>query len=302
LGGADFKRIEIMAKSKKSHGWWWLLVIIVLAGLSYYLYSQMFAKPTKEATVEKTPPAKVQPLSQDNRSPAGEEQVTRVQPIQEESTLISETKEDYCTQIEKDVAEFFLYLDEKGYFRKLNPETDAQTRFKKILRRVSARPPFPAGEGADPKIIVQNLYHFFRILGRKDLMLIRSVINNEQDSLELSLELFYRWLTLGDRCPDPEKIRPSMKILYHYAGFFINTTGGRAYLFRRPSGLRLLVSYYSLLIIHEADRKGTNNYGIDILPFLISLKKEIGYYPDFQLQEKYIDRLVGIERYYGQRR
>jgi hypothetical protein len=120
--------------------------------------------------------------------------------------------------------------------------------------------------------------------------------------MEISLEMFYRWLTLGERCPDPENIRPSMTTLYQYAGFFINTTGGRAYLFRRPSGLRLLVSYYSVLIIHEADKKGRNNCGIDIFPLIEPLKNEIRYYPDFQFQEEYIGQIEEIEEYYRKKR
>ncbi|MCD6297524.1 MAG: hypothetical protein J7M30_10255, partial [Deltaproteobacteria bacterium] len=211
-------------------------------------------------------------------------------------------KEDYCARIEKNVGEFFHYLDEKAYVKKLNPKTDTYTQFKKILRRAAARPPFPAGENADPKMIIRNLYHFFRILDRKDLSLIRAVLKNEQDTMEISLEMFYRWLTLGDRCPDPENIRPSMTVLYQYAGFFINTTGGRAYLFRRPSGLRLLVSYYCVLIVHEADKKGRNSCGIDIFPLIKPLKNEIRYYPDFQFQEEYISQLGQIEDYYRKKR
>ena len=120
--------------------------------------------------------------------------------------------------------------------------------------------------------------------------------------MEISLEMFYRWLTLGDRCPDPENIRPSTTVLYQYAGFFINTTGGRAYLFRRPSGLRLLVSYYCVLIVHEANKKGRNRCGIDIFPLIKPLKNEIRYYPDFQFQEEYIAQLGQIEDYYRKKR
>ena len=93
-----------------------------------------------------------------------------------------------------------------------------------------------------------------------------------------------------------------MTTLYQYAGFFINTTGGRAYLFRRPSGLRLLVSYYCLLIIHEADKRGMNRCGIDIFPLVEPLKNEIRYYPDFQFQEEYIGQIGKIEEFYRKKR
>ena len=294
-----------MAKSTKSnigHGWWWLLLIIILAGLGYYLYSEMGREPAKDSIIEGPASVKKIPAPTEPQGVTGEEGAVPVRPTREEPPLKPAPKEDYCARIEKNVAEFFRYLDEKEYVSRLNPKTDAYTRFKKILRRAAARPPFPAGEGADPKIIIGNLYHFFRILDRKDLSLVIAVLKNEQDAMEISLEMFYRWLTLGDRCPDPENIRPSMTVLYQYAGFFINTTGGRAYLFRRPSGLRLLVSYYCILIVHEADKKGRNNSGIDIFPLIEPLKNEIRYYPDFQFQEEYIGQLGQIEDYYRKKR
>ena len=131
---------------------------------------------------------------------------------------------------------------------------------------------------------------------------IREVIKNEQDTMEMNLEMFYGWLMMGDRCPDAEGIRPSLDILYHYAGFFLNTTGGRAYLFRRTPELRLLVSYYCLSILHEADKKGKNNYGLDIYPFISPLLKEISLYTDFQFQSDYINNLNKMVNYYLENR
>ena len=120
--------------------------------------------------------------------------------------------------------------------------------------------------------------------------------------MEDNLDMFYRWLTLGDRCPDPEKLRPSGAVAYRYAGFFLNSTGGRAYLFRRSAGLRLLVTYYCLLIVHKADREGRNNYGIDTFAFVAPLKEEIGHNPDLQYQREYLEQLKWVESYYLQKR
>ncbi len=289
-------------KGKIGPGWWWLLLVIILAGLGYYLYSEIVRKPVKNSVIERPAPLKKLPPPTEQNRVTGEEESVKVGPIREEPNAEPFPKEDYCTQIKNNMAEYFRYLDAKEYVRRLNPEADVYTRFKKILRRVAAKPPFPAGEGTDPKMIIGNLYHFFRILDRKDLSLIRAILKNEQDTMEIGLEMLYRWLTLGERCPDPENIRPSMTVLYQYAGFFINTTGGRAYLFRRPSGLRLLVSYYCILTVHEADKKGRNNCGIDIFPLIEPLKNEIGYYPDFQFHEEYINRLGRIEDYYKTKR
>ena len=286
-----------MKKSGKSRIWWWLL-LVVLAGIGYYVYSEMWPKPEEV----KVSPVKEAGLSE-IRPEAAEEVRKPIPSLTKEEPSVKPTdEEDYCAKIENNIGEFFRYLDQKKYVQKLTLKTNTYNRFKRMLTRLAARPPIPAGEGKDPKILIQNMYHFFRILGHKDVRLIREVIKKEKDTMENSMGMFYTWVTLGDRCPDPEGLRPSMKILYRYAGFFLNSTGGRAYLFRRSVGVRLLTTYYCILIVHEADKKRMNNYGIDILPFITPLREEITIYPDFQFQQEYIDKLNQLENYYLEKR
>jgi hypothetical protein len=114
--------------------------------------------------------------------------------------------------------------------------------------------------------------------------------------------MFFKWLSLKNHCDCFEELKPSMESLYQYAGFFLNTIGGRAYLFRRTSTLRLLVSYYCLLVLHEADRTGENRYGLDIYPHIALVKNEITNYPAFQFQQEYIEQLSRLESYYLDKR
>jgi hypothetical protein len=132
--------------------------------------------------------------------------------------------------------------------------------------------------------------------------LISAIVINEEDTLEINLEMFYKWITLSEQCPDHNFPRLSKEALYQYAGFLLNTVGGRAYLFRRSSGLRLLVSYYALLIVHEADKEGQNQYGLDIFPLILPLMEDINRYSDFQFQKDYILKLANIEEYYLKKR
>ncbi len=291
---------NIMTKRAKGRIWWLLLLIVALAGLGFYLYSQMGPDEIKPLVAKKVSPAKPERLIQAEVK----EKKPEVFPVptKEEALLKPSPEEDFCPKIEKGMAEFFHYLDQKKYVQRLDPNRDSYARFKDILKRSAARPPIPAGEGTDPKILIKNLYHFFHVLGRKDLKLIRMVMANEKDSMEYNLTMFYRWITLDDRCPDPEGLRPSMSVRYQYAGFFLNTTGGRAYLFRRTQGLRLLAGYYCILIVHEADKKGLNSYGIDVLPHITPLKKEISRYSEFDFQREYIEELNRIEDFYLKRR
>lgn len=208
----------------------------------------------------------------------------------------------YCALIEEYVADFFGYLNTEKYIKRLDLKTSAYSKFKQILKRLAAQPPVPAGEGIHPAIMLKNIFYFSRALDRKDLRVFKEVVVNERDNMELNLEMFYRWLMLGNSCPNPRGVRPPFDVMYRYAGFFLNSTGGRAYLFRRSISLRLLASYYCLLIVHQADRLGKNSYGINIVPYIQPLKDEISNYPNFEFQDQYVSTLTRLEDYYLQKR
>ena len=210
--------------------------------------------------------------------------------------------QEYCAKMENDIRDFFKYLDKKNYIQHLNERMDTYAEFKRILKQLSSNLPIPAGEGIDSIVMTKNIFYIFRILSKTDIRLVKEIIINESETMELNLEIFYRWLLLGNQCPDPDEMRPSFDVLYQYAGFFLNTIGGRAYLSRRPMALRMLLSYYSLLIIHEADRKGRNTYGIDLFPYIAPLLTEMAIYPDLKLKKEYIQKLNQMESYYLQKR
>jgi len=293
-----------MKKEKTKHGWLWLfllIVILLLAGLiAYLMFLEKEEKSGNDLAFKKASPVETKPTSEKVPQVAEEEMAATEE---EEKTALSPlSEEEYCIQIENDVTGFFRYLDQKEYIKRFHLKTGTYSYFKKMLKRLALRPPVPAGEGNDPEIMVRNLYLFFRILKPKGLNLVRSVLNNEQDTMETTMELFYNWLVLPDSCPDTGKLRPSSNIIYKYAGYFLNTTGGRAYLFRRKTSFRLLATYYSLLIVHEADKTGKNNYGIDIFPLIAPLIKEFSHYPDFHFQNEYISHLNNLKDYYQQKR
>ena len=202
------------------------------------------------------------------------------------------------SEIEAEVTEFFAFLDTQDFVRHSDTGTTSYEHFERIIGKLSSNPPIPAGEGMDLKYMYRNIFHFFRLLDRNDLYLIRETISHETDSMEMNLDLFYRWLTVERSSSEGEGLRPSLDVRYQYAGFFLNTIGGRAYLFRRSLGLRLLISYYCILIIHEADKEGRNTYGIDVLPTLFAVKNEIGNYPGFRYRDEYVRKLNTLESYY----
>ncbi|MBW1781887.1 MAG: hypothetical protein JRL30_14240, partial [Deltaproteobacteria bacterium] len=70
--------------------------------------------------------------------------------------------EIYCTLINEYIADFFDYLNSEKYIRRLDLKTDTYSKFKQILKRLTAQPPVPAGEGMRPAIMLTNIYYFSR--------------------------------------------------------------------------------------------------------------------------------------------
>ena len=299
-----------MKKKSGSSIWLLLLIIIIIlliiAGGGYYFYSKkdVVQEPEKILPSPPLPPVTEPKATISDMVPEKPEGPIERQeiPLEEPSKPELSASQYKCKQIEKDILDFFQYLDKKEYVKNLNLGSGSYSAFKKILFKLSSRTPIPAGEGIDSKILIKNLYHFFRVLDMKDLYLIKEVLSNEKETLEFHFKLFYAWFTLGENCPDPENIRPPINVLYKYAGFFLNTTGGRAYLSRRSPEQRILVTYYSVLIVHQADLIGKNNYGIDIQPFILPLKDEISHYTNLQFQKDYLNKLTEMEDYYLDKR
>jgi len=281
---------------------WWTLFLLIASGIAilagYYLGSDKgTAKKEMIMEAEKGPSQTETPLMTEKVPPPKEV----IQSGETEPPMMAE-KEDECALLDEQVKEFFIYLNGKDYIQQLEKGIDTYERFKVLIKYLSSKLPIPAGERKDAEVMKKNIFFFFRTLKNKDLRLINEILKNESDNLEINLDIFYQWLTLGENCPDPEKIRPSWETLYHYAGFFLNTIGGRSYLFRRPTNLRLIFQYYCLLIVHEMDRAGKNSYGINIIPQIAPLMKEIESNSDLRLQNEYLNRLDTIRNYYTARR
>lgn len=305
----------------------WILVLLILAVVAATAYLMLTQEKgdVPSAQQEQRREAREPDPPQTNVQRQAVPRASEPQPLQEGETPIEEAEEglpaevpastsqeilaeetkqgeDFCAEIQADVRDFFHYLDGKEYVTRIVGEADTWPLFTRALGKLSRHPPTPAGEGLDPALMTRNIYHFFRTLDNREILLAKEVLQHEADTLELNLDLFFRWLTLGDRCPDPEGVRPSQDILYRYAGFFMNTIGGRSYLFRRATRVRLLVSYYAVLILSEADRAGRNRYGIDVFPLAQNLREEMAHQPDLLFHETYLDRLASIEARYAARR
>ena len=297
---------------KRSRGLLYLAIALIIAGILFFLFSHRGGKEdvqqpaVQETEKRETPDLAERPKEAGEEVSAEEEAKKEAEDIstpgQGEIGQPTAVGKDECERMEKEVKEFFAYLDGKDYIKELKIGEDMFTHFKKVVHLLSENPPIPAGEGLRQDTMIRNIFHFYRVLGFRNMTMILRILRNESDTLELNLASLYEWLMSAEKCGQKEGLPPSLDIVYRYAGFLVNTIGGRSYLFRRETRLRLLVNYYCLLIIHEADKRKMNSFGIDITPFLEPLAEEIEHHQFLYYRKEYAGKLVDLENYYLKRR
>ena len=127
---------------------------------------------------------------------------------------------------------------------------------------------------------------------------MKTILDRERDKIEDVASELYQWTSINSCRSNQFNFRPELAKVYEYAGFFLNTMGGRSYLFRRDSRSRLLVNYYSILIVEIANEKGLNRHGIDISLLIPQLINEIESSNQLIYKENYLDQLYNLlEKY-----
>ncbi|WP_163336752.1 hypothetical protein [Desulfopila sp. IMCC35008] len=197
------------------------------------------------------------------------------------------------------IKDFYSHLDQQDYLTPYQLDKPSEMYFSDLLQKVVDNPPIVTGETDDLFNILQNTAHFFRIVGKKNIFTLKAILDREKDSFENVLAEFYK-LTESPSClKEGFDLMIPDTALYDYAGFFLNTMGGRLYLFRRDSVSRLAVSYYSILIVDKANSNGTNKHGIDIGPAIRSLIDELENSGSrLRLRDDYLDKLYNLEEKY----
>ncbi len=192
-----------------------------------------------------------------------------------------QTEEDSLSidELEQQIIAFFKYLDEQDYVQAYELKGGSYQQFQQAIKKLSANLPTVTGETASLYNLYRNMAHFFRVLGKKRVHLVRDILQNESEILESVMQTFYLWLTFSSE-NEIKTARPGLDVMYAYSGFFLNTLAGKSYLLRRDSKIRRLTTYYAVLIIDKANDENLNSSGIDIRPhieFLINdIQSQIG--------------------------
>lgn len=205
-------------------------------------------------------------------------------------------------QLIVELNDFYSHLDRAPYMVSFHLKEPSKVHFSKLLQKLIDNPPDITRETDDLLTLLKNTAHFFRILGKDNILILKGILDREKDSFEKILKTFY---ALTDH---PEYLKKEYSLtlpqdnLYEYAGFFLNTIGGRLYLFRRDAASRMTISYYAILVIDKANRQGLDRLGIDLKPAINMLIDEMeSGGKGLQYREEYLDTLYDLKEHYGNR-
>lgn len=201
-------------------------------------------------------------------------------------------------EIERLLTSFFTYLDNRPYIKFYNFSTGTQEQFGQIYKRLNTDLPIVAGETQSLHYLVKNVFYFYRTLGKNRVDFLRDVLKWESNILEPLMHTFYLWSTNAQHLPNLALPIPSLEHLYEYACFFLETLGGRNYLFRRDPKVRVIAKFYCILIIERANSEDLNPNGIDIRPHLQLTYEEIKNQEGLNYRNAYLSELKELRKRY----
>jgi hypothetical protein len=198
-------------------------------------------------------------------------------------------------EVERRVKAFFSYLDGRDYIRAYQLKGGVYQEYLAAIEALSLNPPKVSGETASLKQLRRNRSQFYRVLGKQRLQLLADILRHEPEILEPTLRVFYQWYTGPS---ERLKGRPTLTTMYAYASYLVDTFGGRSYLLRRDSRTRLLLVYYCILVLDQANDQKLNPYGVDIRPLIAATARDMLDQKGFSHQKEYIADLEWLARKY----
>ena len=202
-------------------------------------------------------------------------------------------------EIEGQIEAFFSYLDEQDYVQSYKFKGGIYRQYQITIEKLSSKLPIVTGEMSSLYNIVRNVAHFYRVMGKKKILLIKQMLQNESEVIESVMRTFFLWFTIDDKGQSTVQGRPSFKNMYEYAGYILNTLGGRSYLLRRDPKIRTLTIYYCVLILDIANDEVLNSRGIDIRPYLRSSLMDIENQTGLVHQKEYLAKLKELKLKYN---
>ncbi|MFH1217405.1 MAG: hypothetical protein V1706_12960 [Pseudomonadota bacterium] len=299
-----------MPKMKKSSGskTIFFLVLFILASLSLFFFLKTNKNTAKNGSIsleqeqqkwqdkvnvfekESAPPGIDRSAHEIIENPSDQVPVTDEAPTSQNTE--SPQPIDPCKETEDGINQFFTHLDEQEYITDFQLEEGSKAFFSQTIDTLLKTPPKITRETDNLLSILQNAAHFYRVLGDKNLFILKKIMAHEKIYYEPLLADFYYLIAHENDCRHIDSsIKLPLKEIYGYSVYFLNTLGGQAYLFRREITLRTLVKYYCILVIDLANEKNINTLGIDIRYPVNILIDEMSFVTGIDSKEKYLANL-----------
>uniref|UniRef100_UPI004055CAE7 hypothetical protein n=1 Tax=Candidatus Electronema sp. TaxID=2698783 RepID=UPI004055CAE7 len=197
-----------------------------------------------------------------------------------------------CSQAAGKLRGFIDGLEKKSYLKEFNLRQPLRKHLDSMKDKLAAKPPAVVRETDDLYTVISNTAHFFRVIGKDNIQLLKTLLEQEQGQLEEMAAALHA-ASIGPDCP-ADTVQLPFNTAYEYSVFFLNTIGGRSYLFRREARTRLLINYYALLLIDEASIRGVNRHGTEISGMIQPLIREMEANSQLARKEEYLARLRGL--------
>ncbi len=217
--------------------------------------------------------------------------------IEDRST--TDTSLSPCEKTARHIIDFYNHLDQQKYIQSYNLPEPSNIYFSHLIQKLLDNPPVVTGETDDLFTVLQNTAHFFRVIGKDNIILLKAILDKETKQFETVLQDFYALIHIPGCLQEHFGLTVSNDALYDYAGFFLNSMGGRLYLFRRDSKSRMIVSYYSILLIDMANQRKENKHGINLATHINQLIDEFeSTNNEIILLDEYLDKLYQLQDHY----
>jgi len=262
-----------------------LAIIAVIT--TFFLVDLLFFQKKEVPEVPET----VYTPNQLERQPISEQNSTAPRVVKK-AIIEDVAREKDFEDIKRELMEICRELDTKDYIKAHHLKQGTYYEFTQALEKLAYNPPVISGETKDLYTLLSNAAHFYRVEGKENILLVKDILNHEHDRIEELMAIVYEYLIKGSQ---EKKLMINIGQLYEYAGFFLETLAGKAYLYRRDSTTRTLTLYYCVLILDKANKDKMNPYGIDIIPHLRLLRADLNAHKGLEATSQYLAVLQKIE-------
>ena len=274
-----------------------IFFLIIAAAVSFLLFKTIFTNKKviepEEQFAWENPIKEIEDLTSKTSEKPEQPPIMTAQPDISQSDSKPLTP---CIRVSENLIDFFSNLKNQDYIASYEINEPLQDYNNKLIIKLLNNPPIINDETDDLFTVLKNTAHFYRILGHKDISLMKDILSYEQENTEHLMGVFWEWSQINDTCND-KKIHLNFPLpkLYEYASFFLNTLGGQSYLFRRDSNMRVLIKYYCVLILDKSVAASINKYNIDEIYTLDSIIEDIENADALENQDHYLSNLMKIK-------